>query len=298
MIMARSRPTTDVVDRIRTSARDLYGEIVFWSCVNMTVRFAQVERSLDAAGLDTKVLRGMLPRNAFARACHELEENRIIRKLAEDPNTLVFQFTKEVREEDGFRYDPEAKLELDKKTGTVTCAANKALAAQAQKLVDEAMDNRTGSDITALVQRLFRKNADLFPARESGGVYFVPVEHADFVAKVEAFFKEIGGKLERWPIAKGDARSDVSVKDAVTNGLRAMIEEQQAAVEAFDPTEVTKRSTNHAAEKLKRIRTKITAYAEYLADEKARLEAELAKAGAELKRKIAAMADAGEATAA
>ena len=36
----------------------------------------------------------------------------------------------------------------------------------------EERDARTGSDVTRGVQRLFERRADLFPIRESGGVYF------------------------------------------------------------------------------------------------------------------------------
>jgi hypothetical protein len=40
----------------------------------------------------------------------------------------------------------------------------------AQEHLDECVAARNGGDITRVIQRLFERNADLFPVRERGGV--------------------------------------------------------------------------------------------------------------------------------
>ena len=50
-------------------------------------------QALREAGLDEGVARELAPRHAFARACRKLSERRIIRPIAEDADTIRFQFT-------------------------------------------------------------------------------------------------------------------------------------------------------------------------------------------------------------
>src|SRR5262249_32983044 len=61
------------------------------------------------------------------------------------------------------------------------------LATLAQEELDRCIEARTGGDVTRIVQRLFERQADLFPIRPAGGAYFTPQEHAAFVDKVQCF---------------------------------------------------------------------------------------------------------------
>jgi hypothetical protein len=94
--------------------------------------------------------------------------SRIIRQVSEDQTTLEFQFTAEKRDGDRFAYELETMLTLEKATGKVTCALP-GLATLAQEELDHCIAARTGADVTRIVQRLFERNADLFPIRDQGG---------------------------------------------------------------------------------------------------------------------------------
>src|SRR5204862_1290109 len=208
--------------------------------------------------------------------------------------TITFQFTQESRKGDRFEYALETMLALEKATGRVRCDLP-GLATLAQELLDRAIDARTGTDITRCVRRLFDRHADLFPVREKGSVYFVPQAHADFVAKVQAFLGRVNGRLARFPVPEGTPQGDRSVKDAVAGGIAAMIEDHRAAVESFG-ADTRKDTLERAAERVKQVRHKLSAYAEYLADERLRLERELADAAAELRAKVERLAGPAEAT--
>src|SRR3954469_10484528 len=267
-----TKPTRNGFPAVLPGTR-LLGEVISWTCPAVTVRHAAVIEALRESGLDETVARELAPRHAFARACRKLARERIIRQVAEDPATITFQFTQESKAGDRFEYTLETMLALEKATGRVSCDLP-GLATLAQELLDRAIEDRTGSDVTRLVQRLFERKADLFPVREQGGVYFVPREHAAFVDQVQDLLNRVNGRLARFPVPEGTPEGDRSVKEAVASGIAALIEEHREAVAAFDAD--TRSSTvARAAERIRLVRHKLSAYAAYLADEKDRLEKDL-----------------------
>jgi hypothetical protein len=272
----------------------LLGEVISWTCPSMTVRYRAVIEALRESELDEKVARELAPRHAFTRACKKLARERIIRQVCEDEATITFQFTAEKKEGDRFQYELETLLTLDKNTGKVSCPLA-GLATLAQEQLDECIASRNGSDITRLIQRLFERQADLFPIRDRGGVYFVPQEHAGFVDNVQTFLGKVNGRLARFPVPAGTPQGDRSVKDAVTSGIAALIEEHRTAIETFG--EDTRPSTlERAAERIRLTRHKVAAYAEYLAEERSRLERDLTLAAGELRKKVESLSSGAVAT--
>src|SRR5262249_46199706 len=200
----------------------LLGEIITWSCSGLTVRHLDLVHALRDSGLEEGVARELAPRHAFSRACKKLAQARIIRQLREDKESITFQFTAERREDGIYSYDFETLLTLDKAKGKVSCPLA-GLATLAQEELDRCIAARTGGDVTRIVQKLFERQADLFPIRPQGGAYFVPQEHGPFVDRVQAFLGKINGQLLRFPVPSGTAHGDRSVKAAVANGLAAVI---------------------------------------------------------------------------
>ena len=175
-------------------------------------------------------------------------------------------------------------LTLDKKTGAVTCDLP-GLATIAQEELDRCVAVRTGADLTRVIQKLFDRHADLFPIRPQGGCYFVPDRHTAFVDKVQAMLGRLNGQILRFPVPAGTAEGDRSVKDAVAAGLAALIDDHRKAVAQFGD-DTREDTLKRAADKIRATQFKIAAYAEYLADEKGKLDRELAAARDELRRKV------------
>jgi hypothetical protein len=272
------------------SGTQLLGEVISWTCLGVTVTHAALLTALKDAGLDENVARELAPRHAFTRACRKLSDQRIIRQVGDDESTVRFQFTHESRDGDKFEYQLETMLSLDKRTGRVACDLP-GLATLAQEHLDRAIDVRTGSDVTRVIQKLFERHADLFAIRPQGGCYFVPVRHGAFVDNVQHFLGRINGQLLRFPIQAGTPEGDRSVKEAVAAGLSALITEHRQAIESFG--EDTRDDTlTRAAEKIRKTQFKIAAYSEYLAEEKSRLDRELTFARQELRAKVAHLATA------
>jgi hypothetical protein len=113
----------------------------------------------------------------------------------------------------------------------------------------------------------------------------VPQEHSGFVDRVQACLGRLGGKLARFPVPAGTPHGDRSVKDAVACGIAALIEEHRSAITGFG--EDTRADTlGRAAERIRLVRHKLSAYAAYLAEERERLERDLAEAARELRGKV------------
>jgi hypothetical protein len=276
----------------------LHGEVVTWDVEKTECSYETVKEALVNAGLDPAAAVELRPRSAFSRACRHLKAERAIDKLEVEGGVASFQFSKKYLDDGKWAYDYECRVSLDLDTGVIECPENPELEQQARELFAFALKTRNTSDITNLVQKLFKDNADLFPINPKKGVaYFVLEAHREFTARVADFLKAIGGDLARFPVPKGDAVGNKSVKEAVTNGLAAVLGELDEAVGSWDET--TRKSTmDRAFEKWQKVSYKVDAYAEYLESEQDGLRRRLAAAKAELARKVAGVEEAKEAKAA
>ncbi len=281
-------PPTAPVPSPVVAATHLLGEVIAWACPGVSVTHSDLVRALEDADLDPGVARELAPRHAFSRACKRLSDQRIIRSVSEDAATVKFQFTQESREGDRYEYRLETTLTLDKQTGAVTCELP-GLAAMAQEELDRCIAARTGSDVTRVIQKLFERQADLFPIRPAGGTYFVPQRHAAFTDKIQELLNRVGGRLLRFPVPAGTAEGDRSVTQAVADGLAAVVAEHRAAVAQFG-TDTRADTLERAAERIRTTKFKLQTYAEYLVGEKERLDRAVADAEGKLRAKVAEIA--------
>lgn len=263
----------------------LLGEIITWSPGRGVSHIHKdVVTALTKANLDGDTARVILPKQAFSRASRILADERLIDVVREENDLILFQFTKRAMKNEEWVFTKETLLTMNKNTGKVTCP-NKSIQEKAQAELDRCIESRTASDISNIVQRLFSDQTDLFPIREQGGAYFVPISHSTFTNKVEEFLRNLGGNMGRFPIPSGTATGDRSVKEAVASGLTAMVQEYEDAISNFGLD--TRESTLQAAvDRVKNTKVKIEAYAHYLGDRKKKLEKELEEADEKLRKKI------------
>jgi hypothetical protein len=109
------------------------------------------------------------------------------------------------------------------------------------------------------------------------------------VDKVQGMLGRLNGQVLRFPVPAGTGEGDRSVKDAVAAGLAALVDEHRKAVARFG--EDTRGDTlTRAAERIRATQFKVLAYAEYLLDEKGKLDRGLAAARDELRAKVEQLA--------
>lgn len=248
------------------------GEVVSWDCPGVGVRFAKLREALREAGLKEDLARDLLPRHAFARAAKKLAEDRLIEPVtaAETSAEMVFQLTARSQDKDEIRYAADTKLFLDKKTGKIRGDRTE-LVERAQRMLNDAVDTRNGSDVTRIMQRVFDEKADLFPLRRAGGIYFVFAEHAPFVDKVQRFLVAVGGHFNRLPVVAGSGHVDAAIGEAVTVGLTSKAAEIEKAIAELS-AESKESTKKRRIEEIETLKTKVEIYALYLDDRTYELE--------------------------
>ena len=267
---------------------ELLGEIVSWNCSKVSISQTALEDALKSADLTTHVTPELPFQTAFNRACKNLGQKHLIRKLEEDSEFLYFQFTREAREGEYFTYSTEGKLTLSKESGKVACTVPE-LGQAVQVELDKELPLRKGADVSKLLLKLLEHEAGLFPVRPQGGCYLVMKEHSSFLDSLESFTGSVGGCLLRYPIPSGTRSGDQSVKLTIASALSALINEYSNSIDNFGSD--TKPSTlEKAADHIRVARFKVESYSAYLEDERSKLDDLLVAASERLKEKVSAIA--------
>jgi len=207
------------------------GEIVSWVAPK-SVHFSTLQAAMARCNLPSSLALDMRPSNAWRRAVHQLTENRVIRETYSDEDVIKFQFTSEYLDINEFKYTKECDLELDKKSGIVTCT-DYGIEQRAQHLINTEMQKRNANDVTRIVQKMFRQKSDLIPIRQQGGVYFVPESASDVTDRVDDFLREVGGSIQRFEIS-GDGKSGESVATSIRDAIYKMVDEAEESVTLLD----------------------------------------------------------------
>ena len=247
------------------------GEIVTWTVHGRAIKFDAIVAALKSVGLPDHVARKMLPKNAFTRAAKALQQERLIHLKSREAGISCFQLNRVVTAQNAdLEFPKEADLFLDEAAGTITCPAVPELATFAQAKLDEAIATRGAGDVTQMVQRVFEEHGDLFAIRDQGGAYFVPAQYEPLVDQVQAFLEAVGGTIRRFAVPKGSPKTDSAIKVSLVDGIRRMVEDHVAAIEAYD--DKTRGGTvERRMEAIQTTRFKIEAYRSYLADQVATL---------------------------
>jgi hypothetical protein len=261
---------------IMSSNIDLLGEIVAWDINSGRETHVDFLRTaLEASKIDISV-EDLSNISAFGRACTKLREDRAIDKVVVGKHSTKFQLTDRANDGDRIDYSYRCTVEIDHLTGDITCNDTEILH-KAVELFDHARCHRSNQDISRLVQRLFKRNSELYALNSKGVAYFVPQKFVDFTAKVERFLSFIGGRLSRFPVPRGTEEGNRSVKHAVADGLSGLITELNTAVLHWTDS-TTKGAMESALRNFDKIEFKVSAYADYLESEQGRLLEEVKKA--------------------
>jgi hypothetical protein len=269
-----------------------FGEIVSWKSPK-ECDFSDLVNSLVNAGLDATVAKALLARNAFIRGIRSMEEKRIIRKVRENQDEIVFQLNRIEKDSngDGYEYPHETEISLEKSSGRVTCP-DKNLEHDVQVLLNAEMERRTSGDITKVVQTLFqRAGSELIPIREQGGAYFVPAHMTQFVDKVVQFLGDIDGSVRRFGGLSGDGTRE-SLADAIGDHFETMIKEFRDTIQSLNQ-ETSDDVRKRRSEKLDQIRQQLESYRGLLQLSAEEIGSQLDQAEREMFSKLNSVVEAG-----
>jgi hypothetical protein len=263
--------TNENILKSEVSQMEVLGECVFTDLPSNRGKkntHLEIVTSLTTNGLDKDVARQLLPRQAFARACEKLSKNRVIDKLREDKDDILFQFSKQYAEDDSTEggkqvgYRKEVKILLEKTTGKLACKDDR-VREDAQKLLDQCMEERTTSDVSAIVVKLLKSNTDIVPL--ANGAWFVRPDETPFVDKVQSFLQNLGRNLSRLSIPKGNKNNDHTIAQSVVKYVEGLLEGLRDRTEQLSLNTRAATSSTIAKER-NEIRSKIGAFSSILGD--------------------------------
>ena len=240
---------------------DQIGEIVSWTAPSK-VDYNDLVLAINGAGLCDSMAPEMRPVNAFKRAIQEMKDGRVIRQCEEDEDRIAFQFTAETLAKGEYEYTTECFVSVAKSDGVCT-SQDAALAQLAEDKLNEKVGQRTASDVTRMIQSLFKRNGDIFSVREAGGCYFVPQAHVNLCEKVEEVLDMIGGSIRRFEIG-ATKNATKSAAQAVKEQLDDLVTEFGSYLEMLksdSPQQVTA-----ATKKIAIVKAKAETYKELLGD--------------------------------
>lgn len=257
---------------------NILGYIVFWNVRDVDINKDIYANVLEHCNIDTKYAREHNYRSAFIRALKSLEEQRIIRKVEENSDRLVYQFTAEVKVSDDpdnphFLYNMESIVEIDKDAYYTFQDFERAITKcdEAAKPVIVELFNKEkvryrSSDITRYTQNIISDMADIISLRPQGSVYFVPAIYKPVVDKVHQMMDMIqshGGTavLEHIPIPDVLAGRSM-VYNALISELNVVYEKLYNEVNAATDAEkgVSERWVGHRVQQLDVIKHRIDMY--------------------------------------
>jgi len=210
---------------------ELLGEIISWESPT-EVPIGTLRDGLRAAGFKEELARDMLPRNAWLRAAKRMEEDRVIDKIEDAGGIMLFQFTKKYLADKQWDFRMETILTLEKATGKVSCTVWE-LEERAQRLIDEQMGKRSSADVTRIIQTICRKEADLFPIRRQGGVYFVPERHSWVIGSLGTLLESIKGSLVRFPVPAGSETGRLNAAQIMQQELHSRIQDHMDLIAKY-----------------------------------------------------------------
>ena len=270
----------------------ILGYVCWWSIHDVEIDQARFKQILATCGFKEKYAREHNYRSAFLRALKEMEEQRIIRLVKEDPSYLIYQFTAEdLVNDERFEYNPETVVTISKdkyrETKSMEAAMIKGdeeIKAKLLKLFLEKKGLFKSSDVSRVLGRIFADEADIVSLREQGSVYFIPGGYKTVLDRAVQYVGMLPGncRLESLPIPDApESRS--TIKTAVTDEVEAfadLLEKEIAALE--EGKTVTERYFKNKTKKLAEVRDRLELYSELLGDGKTGMEAKFAS----LERKL------------
>jgi len=275
-----------------TTKQDAAGEIISWKtrgCGKVSVE--RFRDALKAEGFDAGLVSQSSPKAALKRALRQLGKDKVIKELASaDTDKARFQLTGAVKIGEGddqiLDYDREAIFTLDLLTGGITSDTAGQPLTEIASWYAEALDERTRGDIKRVIQRLFDTQASIFCINsESGGSYFVPQTHFDFVERVDRMLRDLGGKLARFPVIDGTSQGSESIADAMEHWFSELVKDLDETVDGWDETTKPK-SFASQADRFKQASFKLECAAEYLGDRMQSLNAKVIASKQAMTQKI------------
>lgn len=280
-------PIHKSLEDIQSVISGLSGAVAGWPTPKGPTRIDVVREALVDVNLPVEYAPDLSPALAFSRATADYKrEGRKVEKVNRVGDLQSFQVTWVANDGKELTHTKQCIVFLNCINGELT-GDNSSVVDDIKGRMDTENLYRNGQDITRIIQKVCKGNADFFEIVDGKGVaYFVPVEHVPLLLRLQTFIEKCSGRLSLFPVPKDDAISKQSVTAAVNNGLTVLLDNLEVAAKAIEEAAIetegrkTRKSTLESRIKeWEEAKFKINAYHEYLGGCRGRLSARAAEIG-------------------
>lgn len=287
------------------------GSLTWYTLHEIEITRNEILARLRAAGLDEKFApRPILPSDAFRRATSEVETRRLplddgtfvnllVREVHHDQNEIHRRLVRETVDSGNRRlkYDEIAEIRLDKQTATCETLATRFLSDEENQALHEAR-RRYERYCDAYQSRHLRimtldvlRSMNPVAVRPSGGVYFIPGEHEQTLAKLQTFVRSLHPESNLWTMPvldSADSRAVIrtSLATEVESAAKQLIEYLSETLKRKG--EVSMADQRHALSELQRLQTLTRQYQDVLHDKLLEAEANIEVAQRQMRSLLAA----------
>jgi len=269
-------------DAVRAAAEAIeqmpqIGSLVWWSVSETTITREDLKALFEAQGIPENFLIDTRARSAFKKALKEAEKDKLVRKIDDSPERIVYGIVTETADKKALDldYSTEGVVIYDKQTRTLSFKVPPAREAEIKEAFKKYLFGYTSREVREIIRKYIMDGCGGFLAREGGGVYFIPDERKQDLLKIERAIASMnGGASHVFIMGIPDAEREKA------NALRLWIEEvnrqlkdMERDVKKLTSSGTAKAATLHSRlEAFKALRAKAQMYASALGFEKDSIE--------------------------
>jgi len=264
---------------------DILGHVIWPELESIDTTAEWFGAKLVELGFDESYARQHNYRSTFQRCLKNLESKRIIRRVHEDDNRMLYQFTQERlnEDEDRLEYTTETQIEVDKMRYYANHDFRKAMVRgddairdRLAEMFEKEKSRYTTNDVSRYIKKILREETDMVSIRRQGSVYFVPASGQEVVNRITQLLQMITNEgkgvasMGHFPLVDSSA-SRQQVSDNVEAEVLAVLSNMQEEMAQVQSDDVTDRWVNHRLDKINEVKGRIDMYAKVLGDKQDQL---------------------------
>lgn len=273
-VMNTNTKLNEAIEAVKDTTQ--LGSLVWWTVTETVISHDDLKALFQKHDITEKALIATRTRSAFKKALKEAEKNKLVRRIKDDADEIVYGVIEENADEVNLDldYTTTGVVIYSKETKTLSFKVTPEREAEIRSAFEKFMTGYTSNEVREIVKKYILDFCDGFLARNGGGVYFVPATKADALAKIEKAVAEINGGSHVFIMGVPDmARERANALRLWVEEANREVEEMTKDVEKLVSSSNTRKGTLEARiESFKALKKKADAYASALGFEKDALD--------------------------
>jgi hypothetical protein len=244
------------------------GSLVWWTVTDTVITHDDLKALFAKHDIPEDALIATRARSAFKKALKEAEKDKLVRRIKDDADVIVYGVVEENADEVALDldYTTTGVVIYNKETKTLTFKVTPEREADIRLAFEKYMTGYTSREVREIVKKYISEFCDGFLARGNGGVYFVPENKTSDLLKVEKAVAEINGGSHVFIMGVPDMdRERANALRLWTEEANREVEEMTKDIEKLVTAKSTRKGTLEARiESFKALKKKADAYASAL----------------------------------